>query len=169
MKMNKKITLAMTAVAALFGSVAQAQGNGTVTGNMKISTAVSNTCVLEVANIDIGDFTAAPTGQKTANGNVSVTCSSGLPYTVGFNSASGDNNDKKLGKAGSTDKLAYSLKTTHAGSTFETGTIPANMINVTLAQNTGTKMTFPLDVSLSNNQYVSPGAYKDTITATVTY
>ena len=169
MKINKKLTAAMGAVAALFGSVAHAQTNGSVTGDFKVSTTVAASCVLDVQNIDIGDFTASTTGVTTASGSLSVTCSGNLPYTVSFNSASGSNTEKKLGKAGSTDKLAYSLKTTHASATFETGTTAGNIIDVTLAQNTGAKMTFPLAVELSNNQYVSPGAYKDTITATLSY
>ena len=169
MKLNKKLTAAMGAVVALFSSAAFAQGNGTVTSNFKVSTSVEASCVLDVENINIGDFTASTTGVTTANGNISVTCSGNLPYTVSFNSASGSNTEKKLGKAGSPDKLVYSLKATHAGATFETGTTAGNIIDVTLAQNTGAKMTFPLDVELSNNQYVSPGAYKDTITATLSY
>ena len=169
MKINKKLTASMGAVAALFGSVAQAQSNGSVTSDMRVYTTVAASCVLDVENIDIGDFTASATGTTTASGSLKVTCSGNLPYQVSFNSASGDNNEKKLGKAGSTDKLIYSLKTTHAGATFETGTTAGNVIDVTLAQNTGVTMTFPLAVELSNNQYVSPGAYKDTITATLSY
>lgn len=169
MKLNKKVTAAMGAVAALFGSVAHAQTNGSVNDDMRVYTTVAASCVLDVKNIDIGDFTASTTGTKSASGSLSVTCSGNLPYTVSFNSASGSNTEKKLGKEGSTDKLLYSLKTTHAGATFETGTTVGNIIDVTLAQNTGATMTFPLAVELSNNQYVSPGAYKDTITATLAY
>lgn len=171
MKLNKKLTAAMGAVAALFGSVAQAQGNGTVTGDMRIYTEVAASCVLEVANIEVGDFNASRTGTTTANGSLSVTCSGNLPYTVAFNSASGSNTEKAMTKNGSKtgDKLVYSLKTTHAGSTFETSNVAGGLIDVTLAQNSGAKMTFPLDVEIANNQYIAPGAYKDTITATLTY
>lgn len=167
MKLNKKITAAMVTVAALFGSVAQAD---TVTGSFKVNTTVASTCVLEVANIAVGDFTAQELGVTTKNGSVSALCSYGVPYTIAFNSASGSNTAKTM-TAGGADRLNYSLKSNQIGVTekFEVSTVTGGLLSVSGVQNVGAKITFPLEVSIANNQYIAPGAYKDTITATLTY
>jgi spore coat protein U-like protein len=137
----------------------------TVTTTFGVTATVQATCLVSATAMGFGTYTgvAIPT-----TSTVSVTCTNTTPYNVGLNPgiATGATVTarKMTGPAGAL--LAYamysdSLRTTNWGNTVGTDTVTG----------IGNGSAQPLTVygQLAAGQYLAPGAYADTITATVTW
>jgi|SRR5450631_926946 spore coat protein U-like protein len=137
----------------------------TVTTTFGVTATVQATCLVSATAMGFGTYTgvAIPT-----TSTVSVTCTNTTPYNVGLSAglATGATVSarKMTGPAGAL--LSYALysdsgRTTNWGNTVGTDTVTG----------TGNGSAQPLIVygQLAASQYLAPGLYSDTITATVTW
>ena len=162
-----KITLA----AAILGSMAMgfapatASATTTVTTTFTVSATVQATCVISATALAFGTYTGVV---NNATSTVSVTCTNTTPYNVSLNpgTASGATVTARKMTGPSAALLNYSLysnsgRTTNWGQTIGTDTIAGTGI--------GSAQTLTVFGQIPASQYVTPGSYADTITASVTY
>ena len=137
--------------------------SATSSGVMSVSATVLSSCTLGVTPMAFGSYN--PAAQSNTTASITVTCSNGIGYSVGINEGvnGGTTTTRLMGGTGS-DKLAYSVwqdaahtvNWDNSGSAIAgTGSGVAQVINAYGVVNSG--------------QRVSPGAYGDTLTFTVTY
>jgi spore coat protein U-like protein len=137
----------------------------TVTTTFGVTATVQATCLVSATAMGFGTYTgvAIPT-----TSTVSVTCTNTTPYNVGLSAGLGTGATvsarKMTGPAGALLNYAMysdSGRTTNWGNTIGTDTVTG----------TGNGAAQPLTVygQLAASQYLAPGLYSDTITATVTW
>jgi spore coat protein U-like protein len=137
----------------------------TTTTTFAVTATVQSTCLVSATAMAFGTYTGvAATGTST----VSVTCTNTTTYNVGLNAglASGASVTTRQMTGPSSSLLNYALykdssRTVNWGVTIGTDT----------ATGTGNGSAQPITVygAIPANQYVTPGAFTDTITATITY
>jgi spore coat protein U-like protein len=142
--------------------VAQANPATTTFG---VSATVLKDCVVSATALGFGNYTGA---LVNASSTVTVTCTSGTTYTVGLNQGLATGalvTTRQMAITQPAGALNYSLLT---GS--YTGTNWGNTSG-SWVSGTGNAAPQPLTVYgvIPAGQYVTPGSYTDTITATVTY
>ena len=135
------------------------------TATFTVSATVLKDCVVSATALGFGNYTGA---LVNASSTVTVTCTSGTTYTVGLNQglATGATvTARQMAITQPAGALNYSLLT---GS--YTGTNWGNTTG-SWVSGSGTGVAQPLTVYgvIPAGQYVAPGTYTDTITATVTY
>lgn len=135
----------------------------TTTATMAVSATVVATCTVTATAMAFGNYTsvAATTGTAT----VTPTCTNTTPYTIGLSAGL------------STGALVT------ARAMFVTGT-PAVLLNYSLYSDPARTVNYATSGSITGNgaaqpvtvygnipagQTIAPGAYQDTITATITY
>ena len=137
----------------------------TATTTMGVTSTVQATCLISATSLAFGTYTGV---QVDATGTVSVTCTNTTPYNVGLSAglATGATvtTRKMTGPSGAL--LNYALfsdtgRTTNWGNTVSTDTVTG----------TGNASSQALTVygREAASQFVTPGSYNDTITATITY
>jgi spore coat protein U-like protein len=137
----------------------------TVTTTIAVTATVQATCLVTATSLGFGTYTGV---QVDATSTVSVTCNNTTPYNVGLNAglatAATVSTRKMTGPTAAL--LSYSLyqdsaRTLNWGTTVATDTLAG----------TGNGAAQPLTVygRIPASQFVTPGAYTDTITATVTF
>jgi spore coat protein U domain-containing protein, fimbrial subunit CupE1/2/3/6 len=137
----------------------------TATTTFQVTATVQATCLISATNLAFGTYTGVQVAQTST---ISVTCTNTTPYNVGLNpgTASGATvtTRKMTGPGGAL--LAYALYQ-DAGHTINWG----QTVGTDTEAGTGNGSAQALTVYglLTAGQYVTPGAYVDTITATVTY
>ncbi len=137
----------------------------TATTTFAVTATVQATCVVSATPMAFGTYTAAA---ASSTSTVSVTCTNTTPYNVGLNagSAAGATVTTRSMTGPGSALLGYSLFSDSArivnwGQTIGTDT-------VTGAGN-GSAQALTVYGQVAAGQYLAPGAYTDTITATVTY
>lgn len=154
-----KSSFAVLAVAAVVLSPLSVVASTTVTANMTVTATVQATCIVSTTAMAFGTYTGvASTGAAT----VLVTCTNSTPYTLGLSAGSGTsatvtNRSMTLGAA----SLKYALYSDSARS--------VNFDVLTGLTGSGAQQTINVYGAVSAAQYVAPGAYGDTIVASVTY
>ncbi len=132
----------------------------TATAPIAVTAQVLSDCVISATALGFGNYTGAV---NNATATVTVQCSNTTPYTValdaGTSSGSSVTARKMTGAVGIF--LNYAL--------FSDSARSANF--VTTASITGNGSGQPITVygQIPAGQFVAPGAYTDTVTATVTY
>jgi spore coat protein U-like protein len=132
----------------------------TTTAPIAVSATVVATCVVSATAMGFGNYTGVV---ATATSTVTVQCTNTTPYTVALNAGTSSGSSvtarKMTGAAGV--YLNYGL--------FSDAAYLTNF--ATTASITGNGSGQPITVygSVPAGQYVAPGSYTDTITATVTY
>jgi spore coat protein U-like protein len=156
------IALAGACLAGLSGTAAQA---ATTTTSVSVTATVQATCLISATNLAFGVYTGV---QLDVTSTITVTCTNTTPYNVGLNAGTSVGatvtTRKMTGPAAAL--LAYAMfqdtgRTTNWGTTVSTDT----------AAGTGTGAAQPLTVygRVAASQFVAPGAYTDTVTATITF
>lgn len=146
-------------------AVASSASAATVTTTVAVTATVQATCLVSATSLGFGTYAGV---QVDATSTVSVTCTNTTPYNVGLNAGLGTGatvtTRQMTGPA--TAVLSYSLfqdtaRTINWGTTVSTDTLAG----------TGNGAVQPLTVygRIPASQFVTPGAYADTITATVTF
>jgi spore coat protein U-like protein len=154
-------SIAILAVATLGLSPLSAVAATPATTTFAVTATVQATCVVSATGVAFGTYTGVVV--NTISSTVTVQCTNTTPYTVGLNqgAASGASvtNRSMTGTGGAL--LNYGLYSDAGRS--------ANF--ATTASITGNGSTQPITVYglVPAGQYVAPGSYTDTITATVTY
>jgi spore coat protein U-like protein len=137
----------------------------TTTTTFGVSATVQATCLVSATAIGFGTYTgvAIPT-----TSTVSVTCTNTTPYNVGLSAGLGTGatvtTRKMTGPAGALLNYAmYSdtLRTVNWGQTIGTDTVTGT--------GNGSAQAITVYGQLAAGQYLAPGLYSDTITATVTW
>jgi spore coat protein U-like protein len=133
--------------------------------NIAVSATVQAACLNTATALTFGVYTGF---QADATATITITCTNTTPYTVGLSagaSASATPTARKMTGTGGA-LLAYSMFT-DAARTINWG----NAAQTNWVTGTGSGAGQPLTVygRIAANQFVAPGAYTDTVTATVTY
>jgi spore coat protein U-like protein len=135
----------------------------TQTTTFQVTATVQATCTISATALAFGTYSGAT---LNATSSVSVTCTNTTPYNVGLNAglASGATVTTRQMQNGSV-LLNYALYS-NAGMTTNWGNTSGSWVGGT---GNGSLQTLTVYGQVASGQYVTPGSYADTITATVNY
>lgn len=145
--------------------IASSASAATVTTTVAVSATVQATCLVSATSLAFGTYAGV---QIDSTSTVSVTCTNTTPYNVGLDAglatAATVATRQMTGPASAV--LSYSLfsdttRTTNWGITVDTDTLAG--------VGTGAAQALTIYGRIPASQFVTPGAYTDTITATVTF
>jgi len=161
-----KLTLsALIAVVSLGIASTPASASTTVTTTFGVSATVQSTCLISATALAFGTYTGAVANSTST---VSVTCTNTTPYNVSLNAgtATGATVTTRKMTGPSSATLNYAMysnsgMTTNWGQTIGTDTVTGT--------GNGSSQAITVYGQVPAGQYVTPGSYADTITATVTY
>ncbi len=157
---------AVLAGAALtIGAPAGSARAATATTTFQVTATVAATCLITATNLSFGAYSGV---LVNATSTVTVTCTNTTPYNVGLNAGTAPaatvTTRKMTGPAAAL--LAYSLSQ-DAAHTINWG----NTVGTDTETGSGNGSAQALTVfgQVAGGQFVTPGAYVDTITATITF
>lgn len=137
----------------------------TTTATFGVSATVQATCLVSATPLAFGTYTGAVANSTST---VSVTCTNTTPYNVGLSAglATGATVTTRQMTGPASALLNYALfsdssRTLNWGQTIATDTVAGT--------GNGAAQDITVYGQAAAGQYVAPGAYSDTITATVTY
>ena len=156
----------ITAVAALMLGFASTVANAatTTTSTFAVTTNVQSNCVISAAPLSFGNYTGAV---NNATSSVTVTCTNTTPYDIGLNAGTATGATTSTRKMQNGSALLNYLLFSDSPMSKNWG----NVIGTDAVHGTGVGAVQNLTVygQIPASQYVTPGAYSDTITATLTY
>ena len=131
----------------------------TATTTFAVTATVQATCSVSATAMAFGNYAAVV---LPATSTVSVTCTNTTPYTVGLDagtapSATVTNRSMKVGAV----LLGYGL--------FSDNTHTTNFVTTASLNGNGASQPITIYGQIPAGQYVTPGAYADTITVNVSY
>jgi spore coat protein U-like protein len=148
----------------LFSASAIAQANPATT-TFNVTATVLKDCTVSATGLSFGNYTGAALNATSA---VTVTCTSGTTYTLGLNqglTTGATVTTRQMGITQPAGGLNYSLLSGSAtGPNW--GNTSGSWVSGT---GTGAGQALTVYGSIAAGQFVPPGSYTDTITATVTY
>jgi spore coat protein U-like protein len=137
----------------------------TATTTFGVTATVQSTCLVSATALAFGTYTGA---LATSTSTVSVTCTNTTPYNVGLSAglATGATVTTRQMTGPASALLNYAMfsnstRTTNWGQTTGTDTVTGT--------GNGAAQALTVYGQVTAGQFVAPGAYTDTITATVTY
>ena len=137
----------------------------TATASFAVTATVQATCLISATAMAFGTYTGV---QADTTSTISVTCTTSTPYTVGLNAglATGATvtTRKMVGPSAAT--LAYSLSSDGPRAVNWGMTVPTDTVAGT---GNGSAQALTVYGRIAAAQFVAPGAYSDTVTATITY
>jgi spore coat protein U-like protein len=136
----------------------------TATTTFSVSATVQATCSVTATTLAFGTY--ASTAASTSTSTVSVSCTNTTPYTIGLDAGltTGATVTTRQMKNGSA-LLNYVLYS-DSGRNTNWGNSTGSWVSGT---GDGAAQALTVYGSVPTGQYVTPGSYSDTITATVTY
>jgi spore coat protein U-like protein len=161
---SSKIVLSKLTAAVLgclvLGFAAVPATAGTATATFAVSATVQATCAVATTPMAFGNYSSITAAPGTST--VTVTCTTGTPYTLGLDAGLGSLATVTARKMmNGAVVLNYGLYTDAAHTT--------NFATLASANGTGAGVPVTVYGLVPANQFVAPNAYSDTITATVTY
>jgi len=159
--------LKAAAAAALLASLPLASLAATTTATFTVTADVQTTCNITAQNLNFGAYTGAVLDATTT---LTVTCSNGVPWTIGLNAGTSPGATvvtRKMTGPGA-DLLGYGLFEDASHTTNWDNTGGSNVRSGTGA-GTGTPQPQTVYGRIPAGSFVGPGAYSDTITATLTF
>jgi len=137
----------------------------TTTTTFGVSATVQATCLVSATPLAFGTYTGI---SANSTSTVSVTCTNTTPYNVSLSAglATGATVTTRKMTGPASALLTYAMftdaaRTLNWGGTIGTDTVPGT--------GNGAAQAITVYGQVPAGQYVAPGAYADTITATVTY
>jgi len=137
----------------------------TTTASIAVSATVVATCVVSASPLAFGNYTGV---QSDSTATITLTCTNTTPYNVGLGVglATGATVMTRAMTGPSAALLPYAMfsdaaRTVNWGQTIATDTVPGT--------GTGSVQTLTAYGRIAAGHYAAPGAYNDTVTATVTY
>lgn len=162
-----KSCMAAAACIALGLAVKPASATTTATASttFTVSATIQATCLVSAQSLSFGTYTGAV---ANATSQVSVTCTNTTAYNVGLDAgkASGATTSTRQMGGPNGALLNYALysdsnRSTNWGNTVGTDTVTGT--------GNGSAQSITVYGQIPAGQYLAPGSYQDTITATVTY
>jgi spore coat protein U-like protein len=164
--------------AAIFvglGSAALAQA-GTATANMAVQITITASCTINATTLDFlsNAGTVLVSSNVDAQANVSVTCTSGSPYSIGMNNGANASASQRRMISGG-NFLNYNLYTDTARTaawttTTQTASCTGGAGTCVLGTGTGSSQSVTIYGRVpSIGTAPPPGTYTDTVTMTITY
>ncbi len=157
---NAKLLPVLAAV-ILASQVAPAVAT-TVTGNISVSATALSSCTIVASPLAFGNYAQTLT---TASATLAVICTATSPYTIGLNQGTttgGTQSARLLYNTISGTTLAYSLYTDSGHSSPWTS-------NTVSGTGTGLSQIVNVYGTIAAGLQAAPGAYADTVTATLSY
>jgi len=149
----------------VLGLATQPAVAATATTTFGVTATVQSTCLVSATALAFGTYTGA---LATSTSTVSVTCTNTTPYNVGLSAglATGATVTTRQMTGPASALLNYAMfsnstRTTNWGQTTGTDTVTGT--------GNGAAQALTVYGQVTAGQFVAPGAYTDTITATVTY
>ena len=137
----------------------------TTTGSIGVTTTVQATCTVSAAALTFGTYTGAVANATSA---LQVTCTSTTPYSVALNAGLGAAASTTLRKMTGAGGITVNYSVWQdAGHTSNWGnTVGTNVVTGT---GNGAAQSISAYGQIPAGQLVTPGAYTDTLTATINY
>ena len=136
----------------------------TMTSTIAVSATVLSFCTIVALPLAFGNYSQAAAAATTT---LTVTCTSGTTYNVGLDAGIG------TGATVAARKMSYLTNTLTYGLYTDAGhsAVWGNTVGTNTSAGTGTGLVQTLTVYglIPANQAVTPGAYLDTVTASITY
>ncbi len=132
----------------------------TATASMAVSATVQATCIVSTTPMSFGTYTGLV---LPSTSTVTVQCTNTTNYTLGLNAgtSSGSTVTNRSMTGPGSALLNYGLYTDSGHTT--------NFATLASTNGTGSAIVTTVYGQVAAGQYVAPGAYSDSITATVTY
>ena len=147
----------------------------TATGSLTVQITVTASCTISAATLNFGTLggTAVIASATNASANVSVTCTSGSPYSIGMDNGANASGSQRRMKSG-TNFLNYNLYVdsglTNAWTTASSSTTCSTANSCYLGTGSGSTQTVPVYGRMpAVGSAPPPGTYSDTVTMTITY
>lgn len=156
--------LSLIAAALVVAGVAGTASAATDTKNFQVTMTITGACDISTGtatNVAFGSAAAGGT-DKTATGNLIVNCSNGQAYAITLNNGGNYAAGRRMRLGATTNYIAYDLFSDAGFSTAWTSVAGTG---------NGLDQNIPVygKVLAANYATSVPGAYTDTVTATVTY
>lgn len=137
----------------------------TATTTFQVTATVQATCLINANPLAFGTYTGT---QADATSTLSVTCTNTTPYNVGLDAgtATGATVTTRRMTGPSAALLNYALFSDSARTVTWGNTVGTNTVTGT---GNGNAQTLTVYGRVAAGQFVAPGAYADTITATITF
>lgn len=160
--MKKNIILGLI----LIGSGVSAYADTSTT--MKSSALLLANCDMVISDINFGNY--QPGQELKTLLNVKVRCNNGITYELYLDGGESKNVLNRTMKNSNGELLSYNIFLNNEG----TGTIFGNrheygVVSYFRTGSSGVWNSWTFGTKLYQNQFVSPGLYKDTISATISY
>lgn len=172
MKFKKSLVTATLITISSFATIYSANAE-TATGEFEVGLEVQSVCNLTAgsgSNIDLGDVNDGSV--KTGTNNISVACSTGTPYKIGFiarnDGGAGGVGVLKGTKNDGAISIIYKLTKDVAGVNPWGNTAGTNTMDAT---GTGflAAVSYPVYATTTGSTDVVPDTYSDMVDVTVTY
>ncbi|WIM09052.1 MAG: Sigma-fimbriae tip adhesin [Enhydrobacter sp.] len=155
--------MALTAIAAVGLPAELAEAAGTATATFQVTATVQATCNISATNLAFGTYAGA---QTDATSTVTVTCTNTTAWNVGLNAGTCGATVTTRCMANGAAQLNYALyrdsaRTQNWGQTVGTDTLTGT--------GNGAAQANTVYGRIPAGQFPAPGAYTDTITATVSF
>jgi spore coat protein U-like protein len=137
----------------------------TATGTIAVSATVLSFCSITTQPLAFGNYSSVALGATTT---ISVSCTNTSPYNVGLDPGQGSGATVTVRKMtyNTSNTLNYGLYQDSGHATVWGNTIGTNTVTGT---GNGAAQTLTVYGLIPASQLVVPGAYTDTVTATITY
>ena len=154
-------------VPALLGA-APAFASGSASGQFNVTATVLSACSVTAADLLFGNYSASAATPDDVSSALSITCTSGLPYTVALD---GGTTAANVAARTMTDGASHSLKYflyTNTGRTTLWGDATAGTATVA-GTGSGSAQGLTVYGRVNAGQYVVGGSCSDKVTVTINY
>lgn len=164
--MRRFVAAAVVGLVIGDGGIAAAS---TTTGSFQVTASVVSSATVTATPIAFGNYSG--NSAVSADGTVTVSATSGTPYTIGLTSGSGSGATLSAriltGTTSSANKLSYNIFTDSGHTTiWGDGTGGSATASGT---GTGTPQVYTMYGQIPAGQSAAPDSYTDTVTVNVTY
>jgi len=165
--MKRQVFCAAVGAAILVGLTSSALG-GQATTSFGVSATVQSSCSVSATTLAFGNYNAATPTPNDSTSTLSITCTSGLSYTVILDGGTTTSTvNARAMTDGSSHNLTYGLYTT-TGRTILLGDGTSSTQTAGGTGN-GSAQTITVYGRIPISQYVTAGNYTDTVGVTVNY
>jgi len=168
-------SLACGIAACIFASGSVSAQAATATSNLTVQITITASCTINAATLDFGSNpgTTLVAANIDASSTVSVTCTSGSPYSIGMDNGANASGTQRRMKTG-TNFLNYNLYVdagrTNAWTTAASSTTCTTANSCALGTGNGSPQSVSIFGRVPSIGTAPPtGAYSDTVLMTITY